>query len=313
MSVLVATDPIWTWRPHPEVWLLVGSVLALGFFTARVVGPKAVEPGEAVVTGRQKVAFFAGVLVLWLGASWPLHDIAEQRLYSAHMFQHLLFTMVLPPLFLLATPSWLARLIVTDGGVVWKAIQKLSKPVVATIIFQGFGLLTHWPTLVNEAVANGPLHYTVHTIFVLTGLLLFIPVCGPWPELRLSLPGQMVYLFVQSVVPTIPAAWLANASSPVYSSYDHEPRLWGISVMADQVAAGMIMKLAETMYLWGLIGVMFFKWAARHQEAERLGLVVSERDVLFWDGDADADHDAGRLTPTGTAEPPPTVPRPPTR
>ena len=34
--------------------------------------------------------------VLWLGADWPIHDLAERYLYSMHMAQHLLFTLVAP-------------------------------------------------------------------------------------------------------------------------------------------------------------------------------------------------------------------------
>ena len=57
------------------------------------------------------------MVLLWVASDWPLHDIAEQRLYSAHMFQHMLLTVVIPPVFLLATPEWLARFILGDGRV----------------------------------------------------------------------------------------------------------------------------------------------------------------------------------------------------
>ena len=55
------------------------------------------------------------MVLLWLASDWPVHDIAEEYLYSAHMIQHLLLTFVVPPLFLLATPEWLARLVVGRG------------------------------------------------------------------------------------------------------------------------------------------------------------------------------------------------------
>ena len=58
---------------------------------------------------------------------------------------------------------------------------------------------------------------------VSAAFLMWIPVCGPWQEFRLSLPGQMVYLFLMSIFPTLPAAWLANSDSVVYTVYDHGP------------------------------------------------------------------------------------------
>ena len=134
MSVLAAADPIWRWQPHPEVWLLVAGAIALRVYAGRVVGPKVVPAGTAPFRTRQTVAFVAAVAVLWVASDWPLHDIAEQRLYSAHMLQHLLLTMVMPPLFWLATPGWLARLVVRDGGRGQQVLSRLAKPVPALVI-----------------------------------------------------------------------------------------------------------------------------------------------------------------------------------
>ena len=72
---------------------------------------------------------------------------------------------------------------------------------------------------------------------------MWMPVCGPLPELRFALPAQMVYLFLQSIIPTVPAGWLTFAEGVVYQSYDVLPRVWGISVTDDQQMAGLIMKV----------------------------------------------------------------------
>ena len=290
MIVLAAADPIWRWRPHPEVWLLVAGVIALRLYAGRVIGPKVVPTGTKPFTTRQTVAFVAAVAVLWVAADWPLHDIAEERLYSAHMLQHLLLTMIVPPLLWLATPEWLARLVVRDDGRGKQVLSRLAKPVPALVIFNLLNLLTHWPWMVTTAVQNGPFHFTVHVVMVSAAFIMWIPVCGPWEEYRLSLPGQMVYLFLMSVFPTLPAAWLANSDSVVYTVYDHEPRLWGISALDDQVIAGMVMKLVEVVYLWVIITMMFFTWAARNLEADRRGIVdVDERALMIW-----ADDDPAR-------------------
>ena len=71
-------------------------------------------------------------------------------------------------------------------------------------------------------------------MLVTAALLFWIPVCGPFPELRISPPAQMIYLFVTSIVPTVPGAWLTFADGAVYSAYDIPNRLWGISVTSDQ-------------------------------------------------------------------------------
>ncbi len=83
----------------------------------------------------------------------------------------------------------------------------------------------------------------------------------------------MLYLFVASIIPTVPGAWLAFAEGAVYEVYDIPTRLFDISVTSDQQAAGLIMKIAGGTWLWVLITLTFFRWADRHEEADRHGVV----------------------------------------
>ncbi len=159
----------WAFQAHPEVWLLVGSVFALGLYVARVIAPKVpasvVGDGPAI-TRRQKGWFLGGVAVLWIASDWPMHDIAEEHLYALHMFQHFLLTLVVPPMFWLATPSWLARLVVAPGTKAWASLRRLANPIVATVIFSTMTIATHWTVVVNTSIEIGPVHYLVHLIVV---------------------------------------------------------------------------------------------------------------------------------------------------
>jgi putative membrane protein len=251
-------------------------------YALRVVGPKVVPAGRPVVS-RQQVAWFAlGVVVLWLASDWPLHDVSEEYLFSAHMIQHMLLTFVVPPVMLLATPEWLARLVLGRGRAK-KVFYFLARPVPAALLFNGFQVFTHAPGTVNTAVSNALVHYLVHTVLVLTAFLLWVPVCGPLPELRISYPAQMLYLFVTSIIPTVPAGWLTFAEGAVYSSYDIPARLWGISVTSDQQAAGAIMKLAGGGFLWVVITIRFFQWAARFSDTDKAVDQAGPVHDLRWD------------------------------
>ncbi len=126
-------------------------------------------------------------------------------------------------------------------------------------------------------------HYGLHILVVTSAVLMWTPVCGPIAEWRISMPAQMVYLFLMSVVPTVPGAWLTFATNPVYSVYDTPFRAFGISVTDDQQAAGLIMKLLGGGYLWAIIIGLFFTWADRHEAADRTGRAVGERNVLTWE------------------------------
>jgi putative membrane protein len=70
----------------------------------------------------------------------------------------------------------------------------------------------------------------------------------------------MGYLFLQSLVPTIPASFLTLGSQPLYPIYEELPRLWGLSAMSDQVIAGLIMKIIGGLIIWGFIAWVFFSW-----------------------------------------------------
>ena len=84
-------------------------------------------------------------------------------------------------------------------------------------------------------------------------------------EFRISLPTQMVYLFLMSVVPTVPAGFLTFAGGALYDAYDHQVRLWGINITTDQQLAGFVMKLVGGIYLWVWIAARFFQWSRKNQ------------------------------------------------
>jgi putative membrane protein len=273
----------WVYHAHPEVWVLIGGIAFLAMYAVRVIGPKVVPVGTPVVTRHQARLFWFALALMWFAADWPLHDIAEQYLYSAHMVQHLLLSFFVPPLLLLATPTWLARLILGEQTRVSRSLRWLARPIQAAVIFNIVIIFQHWPAVVKYAVEpgtfNGPFHYLNHLLLFGTALLMWVPVCGPLPELRLSRPAKMIYLFGQSVVPTIPAGWLTFADGVVYKVYDKPDRLWSISVITDQQSAGAIMKIFGGFYLWILITIIFFRWARVMERASDADSVARHRPV----------------------------------
>jgi putative membrane protein len=164
----------------------------------------------------------------------------------------------LPPLVLMATPEWLLRVLVGNGRF-YRVVVFFTRPVVAAVLFNAVIIITHIPGVVAASVDNGPLHYTLHFAVVMFSLLMWMPVVGPFPELQIPPIGKCIYLFVQSLVPTIPAAWLTFADGAVYKTYDQPVRVWGLSVVFDQQLAGAIMKTGGGIFLWAIIIFIFFK------------------------------------------------------
>jgi len=276
-----------SFQPHPEVWVLVLGLAGLWWCAVTKIGPTAVRDDEPVVTRSQTTWFVSALLLLWIASDWPIHDIAEERNYSIHMVQHTLLSLVVPPMFLLATPSWLARLVVGSGRG-YRVLRMATRLVPASIAFNAVTIVTHWPAVVNGSVENPLLHYGIHTAVVLSALLMWMPVCGPLPELRFRLPTQMAHLFLQSIIPVVPAGWLTFAETVVYDAYDHSHQLFGLDAVLDQQLAGVVMKVFGSFFLWGVIFATFVRWIKEHEGDERARGVrpdrrMPEADLLTWD------------------------------
>ena len=257
LAQLPSLDP-WRYQFHPEVWILVAFLTGAYIYMVRVIGPKAVPPGQPAVS-RFNIGCFVGAMVmLWVASDWPVHDIGEEYLYSMHMLQHMMLSYFLPPLVLMATPEWLLRVLVGNGRF-YRVVVFFTKPVIAAVLFNAVVIITHIPGVVSASVDNGPLHYTLHFAVVIFSLLMWMPVVGPFPELQMTPLGKCIYLFLQSLVPTIPAAWLTFADDAVYRTYDQPVRVWGMSVTVDQQLAGAIMKTGGGIFLWAVIIYIFFK------------------------------------------------------
>lgn len=273
------------WHPHPDVWALAMGLLIGYVWSVTVLGPRRADRGRSVATTGQKVSFLLGVVALLIAEDWPLHELAEDYWFSAHMVQHLLFAFVIPPLLLLGTPAWLLRTLLGRGAR-FTVFRFLTRPLIALVLFNGAVVAMHWPLVVNLQSSNALFHLAFHIMLLGAGLVMWSVVISPLPELnRLSEPAKMLYLFLQSVVPTVPASFLTFAERPLYSFYESAPRLWGLTAATDQMMAGLLMKLGGGLLLWSVIAVMFFKWSAK--EDAQGDLEVSwddfERELEVWD------------------------------
>jgi putative membrane protein len=250
------------WHPHPSVWLVLGGIWAAYLVATRRHRAVAGEPSDR---RRRTTLFSVGMACLWLGADWPVHDLAEGYLYSVHMAQHLLFTLVAPPLLIAGMPAWMWRDILRPRWL-FLVFRFLTRPIVALILFNGLLLFTHWPEVVEASVRSELTHFTLHVLLFGSAIVMWWPVMSPLVELpALTPPAQMMYLFAQSLAPTIPASFLTFGHTLLYPVYGTFPRIWGVSALNDQLIAGLLMKLVGGFILWGFVATIFFRWHAREE------------------------------------------------
>ena len=224
------------------------------------LGPRVLPEGEEAVSRRQLTWFTTGAAVILVASEWPIHDLSERYLFSVHMVQHTLISLVAPPMLLLGMPAWLLRRVIAPRAL-HTVLRQLTRPLIALVLFNGVIVVTHWPLVVNGMLQHHSLHLVGHVVLFGSATLMWWPVVSPLPEMpTLSYPGRMLYLFLQSIVPTVPASFLTFGSKPLYSFYEHAPRIWGMSALTDQRIAGLTMKLVGGLILWSVIAVIFFKW-----------------------------------------------------
>jgi putative membrane protein len=274
--VIAAASP-WAWHAHPSVWAVIGLVIGAYAAAIRIVGARL---GERA-TRRQIATFYTGVALMWIAADWPVHDLAERYLFSVHMVQHITFTLVVPPLLLVGTPAWLMRWLLQSPTAA-AFVRKAARPLPAAITYNAVFVFTHWPPIVDAALHSEPVHFLAHCLIFFTALLMWFPVMNRNPEFpTLSPPARMVYLFLQSVIPTVPASFLTFADGVIYKYYATVPHPFHLSAVADQQLAGALMKVLGGTILWGVIVVMFFRWYADEHKSNLPPR--RDPDVLTWD------------------------------
>jgi len=267
------------WAPHPDVWLLVAALGAGYAYALRRLGPRLATPGTPIATPLQIGSFAAGLFAMWVASDWPMHDLAEEYLFSIHMVQHTVFTIIAAPLLLIGTPAWLARWLLSPRWLL-RTVRYLARLIPATIIFNLVVIVTHLPVVVNNAVQNPWLHFGVHAVLVVSSLLVWMPLLSPLPEVpRLQPLVRMLYLFLQSIVPTIPASFLTFGEHPLYKYYESVPRLWGVSALDDMRFAGLIMKIVVGFSLWIVIMIIFFRWYNTEESGSSLQQATRDLDI----------------------------------
>lgn len=263
----------WSFEPGVVFALLA---LSLGYAVGLIrLRPRTVWD-EHVVAPREVIAFASGIALLVVALISPL-DTLSDTLFTAHMFQHMLLMYAVPPLLLVGTPAWLLRPALAVPGIE-RALRFLTGPIAAVVVFNAVLVFWHMPSAWDAALVDRSVHALEHVGFFGAGLIAWWPIFSPLPEVpRLSYPGQMLYLFVQSLVPAVVGAFLTFSGVVVYPVYAMTPKLWGLTPLIDQRLAGFEMKLLGTVLLWVLVTVRFFQWFS-HEEHE-LEKVVDDAPV----------------------------------
>ena len=266
LLLLLALHPVaqvgWTgWSVHWSTVIGIAALAALYLWRAS----HAPEPGTP--TGRQKLTFFAGLFVMFASLNGPLHDLSDSFLFSAHMVQHLLLTLAMPPLLIAGIPGWMLRPLLRNRAI-GAIAKRITRPVFCFVLFNVVIAAWHIPDLYNAAMANHNIHIIEHLMFMSAAVLMWWPLMSPLPELpRLAYPGQMLYCFLMSIPMSITAVYITMADHVLYPAYAAAPRVSWLTPMDDQLLGGLIMWVPGGLIFALIMTVVFFRWAARGEDS----------------------------------------------
>ncbi len=249
----------WTeWKVYSQFmvgWLLVGAA----YFA--LIGPlRGRFAGATPVPGRKVASFSFAMALMFLALQGPLHELSDYFLFSAHMVQHLVLILIMPPFLLYGMPGWLLRpaIRVRPIGAIARV---LTFPIVAFALNNTIFLAWHFPGPYDLMMRNHDVHVAMHLMIMVTGTIMWWPVMSPLKELpRIPAPLQMIYLFVLGIPMMVSAALITFSQSELYRWYVEAPRLFAISALDDQRLGGVIMWVPGGLMLWIAITVVYFRW-----------------------------------------------------
>lgn len=254
------TDP-WlpALSPHLSTLLgtaILGALYFWGISAARRrwnLGPPA-RPAQVA-------SFIAALLVLVVSLNGPIHDLSDYYLFVIHMLQHLLLTLLFPPLLIYGTPGWLLRPLVRPEWV-RRTGRVVTHPVFAGALFSVSVAAWHTVPLYDLMMRSHNVHIATHLLFIVTAVIMWWPVMSPLAEVPpLPLGARMLYLFLVSIPMQAVAAIITMADTPLYQWYVSAPRTWGLSPLDDQKIGGLLMWVPGNLWMFGAIAILFFRWA----------------------------------------------------
>jgi putative copper resistance protein D len=282
------------WTFDPTVWL--PALVAVLLWRAGITRVNRAHPGNPVPRART-VAWLAGIGAILLALDSGIERY-DTTLFSVHMVQHLLLTLIAPPLLLYAGPiTLLLRVSSAETRRRWilpilhaRIVRVLSFPVVAALLFAAVMWGTHFSPLFDLSLENVLVHRLEHALFLASALLFWWPIVGPDPSpWRMTSAVRIMYAGLQMPQMTFLAVAIYMSSTPLYAHYVTTVRTWGPTPLEDQQLAGAVMWLGGDFTFLIAVLLLVAAWMRdeerrtvgedRRLEAERAA--IRDREVLL--------------------------------
>jgi putative membrane protein len=224
--------------------------------------------GGRPVPGWRQGCYIAGLVVLLIAVSPPVDTLSEQLLV-AHMAEHLLIGDIAALLLVLGLTGPLLAPLLRNHVIA--RLRVLTHPVVAVVVWATNFYVWHSPYLYQAALRHDAVHALEHATFLFFGICMWLALLGPLPKPAwFNNAARLVYIIVVRLVGTVLANILIFGGTVFYPYYLPGDAHWHISPMADQVAAGGLMMVEESLLTIGLFCWLFLRVANEQEQRQAL-------------------------------------------
>jgi putative membrane protein len=274
------------WSTDP--FFLVACLLGLALYAWGVV--RLLRRGDAWSVGRT-LSFVVGVLTVALMMCTRLNDYG-MVVFSVHMVQHMVISMLSPILILLGAPVTLAlrALPVARRGhkgprelllalLHSRYMRIITHPVFTIPLFIASLYALYFTPLFDFLMGSRTGHIVMMVHFLAVGVVFFWPIIGvdPGPH-RPGYLMRMLELFAGMPFHAFFGIALMMASGPMVGTFSHPPASLGIDALSDQTAAGGIAwAFSEIPSVLVLIALLF-QWHGSEQRQARRKDRAADRD-----------------------------------
>ncbi|MDQ6915307.1 MAG: cytochrome c oxidase assembly protein [Actinomycetota bacterium] len=249
------------------------------------------ERGRSISRWRQG-CFLAGLLVI-LGALSPPVDRISDRLFSAHMAQHLLLGDVAALLIVLGLTGPIMQPLLHAPGL--GRLRALAHPAVALPLWVVDLYVWHLPVLYEAALRHPVVHVVEHLMFLGFGINMWMALLGPLPKPAwFGTLGRLGYVIGVRLAGAILANVLLWSGQAAYSFYDGRTARYDVSPLQDTNVAGGIMMVEGSIVTICLFAWLFLRSARLADERQELLDLAAARGVELTEERAARAVDAGR-------------------
>jgi putative membrane protein len=259
-SVDVLLD--WSLRP-----LQLAPLALVGF--AYAMRARTLARRGTPVPGWRRFSFGLSIVLAAFALSSPLDALGEERLFSAHMLQHVLLGDLAALAFVAGLTGPILRPVLAIP--LFDRLRILAHPFVAFPIWAANLLLWHLPPLYEAALGSDAVHALQHVLFFTCGALMWAPVVEvlPGPE-WFGTGAKLGYVVAVRVVETILGNVFFWAGEPFYDTYAESDKLLGLSALSDQGTAGAIMMIEGSIVTLLALAWLFLRLAAEGELRQEL-------------------------------------------